>query len=85
MKTLRQYVAQKNEWNSVFNRRQYDITVAADRQAIAECIDSDLSPENLTCDGERPAYQVQQRYRLLTRAAKDLLKLDSTVKFSEYS
>jgi len=85
MKTLKQYVAQKNEWNSVFNRRQYDLTVEADRQAIADCIDNELSPENLTCDGELSRSQVQQRYRLLTGAARELLALDPTVKFYEYS
>jgi hypothetical protein len=48
-------------------------------------IDSDLSPENLTCDGEMPRSQVQARYRALTAAAKELVKLDPSVKMYEFS
>jgi hypothetical protein len=58
---------------------------AEDRQAIADSIDSDLSPENLTCDGELPRGQVQQRYRFLTRCAEELLSIDPAVKFYEYN
>ena len=54
-------------------------------QAIADSIDMELSPENLSCDGELPRSQVQARYRALTRAAAQLLQLDPSVKFYEYS
>jgi hypothetical protein len=42
-------------------------------------IDSSLSPENLTCDGELPRTEVNRRYKELTGAAKDLIKLDPSV------
>jgi hypothetical protein len=42
-------------------------------------IDSALSPENLTCDGELPRTEVNRRYKELTGAAKDLIKLDPSV------
>jgi hypothetical protein len=42
-------------------------------------IDSDLSPENLSCDGELPRAVVNRRYRELTAAAKDLVKMDPSV------
>jgi hypothetical protein len=42
-------------------------------------IDSSLSPENLTCDGELPRAEVNRRYKELTGAAKDLIKLDPSV------
>jgi hypothetical protein len=58
---------------------------AADRQSIADSIDSDLSPENLTCDGELSRSQVQARYKTLTKAAKELQKLDPSVKFYEFA
>jgi hypothetical protein len=48
-------------------------------------IDSALSPENLTCDGELPRSEVQRRYRELITAAKQLKKLDPSVTFYEYS
>jgi hypothetical protein len=58
---------------------------AKDRQRIAESIDSDLSPENLTCDGELPRSQVQARYKFLTRAAQELQSIDPAVTFYEYN
>jgi hypothetical protein len=39
-------------------------------------IDCALSPENLSCDGELPRAEVNRRYRELTAAAKDLIRLD---------
>jgi hypothetical protein len=79
MKALTAYIDQKNKWNAIFKGRQYEITTAQGRQEVAKSIDSELSPENLTCDGELPRSQVQARYRSLTAAAKDLIKLDPTV------
>lgn len=83
MRSLRAYVDQKNRWNAIFKGRQLDIDNPADRQRIADMIDSDLSPENLCCDGELPRSQVQAKYRQLQAAARDLLKLDPSVKFYE--
>ena len=83
MRSLRAYVDQKNRWNAIFKGRQLDVDNPADRQAIADMIDSDLSPENLCCDGELPRSQVQAKYRQLQAAARDLLKLDPSVKFYE--
>jgi hypothetical protein len=47
-------------------------------------IDSALSPENLTCDGELPRAEVNRRYKELMTAAKQLKQLDPSVKFYEY-
>jgi hypothetical protein len=85
MKALQAYINQKNEWNRLFKGKQYEIATAAGRQAVADCIDAELSPENLTCDGELPRSQVQARYRALTSAARDLQKLDPSVKFYEFN
>ena len=86
-KELKAYVDQRNSWNSVFNRnyKKLCLTSAEDRQKIANIIDSELSPENLTCDGELPRATVAARYKQLTKVAKQLLALDPTVKFYEYS
>lgn len=83
MRSLKAYVDQKNAWNAIFKGRQLDIDNAADRQRIASMIDSDLSPENLTCDGELSRSAVNAKYRQLQAAARDLLKLDSSVKIYE--
>ena len=85
MKALQAYIDQKNRWNALFNGQQYEIKTAAGRQRVANSLDADLSPENLTCDGELPRSQVQARYRQLTAAARDLQKLDPSITFYEFS
>lgn len=84
MKAISEYVAQKNAWGKRFGRKPLDINNAQDRQQIADSIDSELSPENLTCDGELSRAQVQAKYNKLTRVAKELQRLDSSVKFYEF-
>jgi hypothetical protein len=83
--SLTAYVDRKNAFAKIFGSRQLSLQNAADRQAIADSIDSDLSPENLTCDGELSRTQVQARYKTLTKAAKELQKLDPSVKFYEFA
>ena len=84
MKALQNFVDQKNHWNSFFKGTQYTLNTAKDRQALADMIDSALSPENLTCDGELGRTEVNRRYKELMTAAKQLKKLDPGVKFYEY-
>ena len=86
-KELQDYVAKKNSWSSIFDRnyKKLCLTSAEDRQKIANTIDSELSPENLTCDGELPRATVIARHKQLTRVAKQLLALDPSVKFYEYA
>jgi hypothetical protein len=83
MKNLKAYVDQKNRWDTIFGTPA--LVIGRDNQRIAENIDSDLSPENLSCDGELPMTQVRRRYQQLTSAARELQQLDPTVKFYEYS
>jgi hypothetical protein len=85
MSALQKFIDQKNHWNSFFNGEQYEIRTAQGRQRVADMIDSALSPENLTCDGELPRSEVNRRYRELMSAARALYKLDPKVKFYEWS
>jgi hypothetical protein len=85
MKALQAYVDQKNKWNKLFKGKQYEIATAKGRQEVADSIDAELSPENLTCDGELPRSQVQARYKALTSVAHDLQKLDPSVKFYKFA
>lgn len=85
MKELNRYVKQKNEFNALFRGNYYDLRLEDDRQAIANAIDADLSPENLTCDGELPYQQVMARAKFLNKAAEQLLALDPSVKMYEFS
>jgi hypothetical protein len=83
MKQLQAYVDSKNKWNAIFGSKQYDLSNAADRKQLAECIDSELSPENLTCDGELSASQVRARYRSLITVANELRAFDPNVTFQK--
>jgi hypothetical protein len=77
--TIEQYVKQKNEWNSIFGKKALSLLVTGDRQRIADMLGSDLSPENLTCDGEVRGSALQQKARFLNRAAEELLSIDSNL------
>ena len=85
MSALTDYVEQKNRWNAIFGKAPLSLAIAADRQRIADMIEGDLSPENLTCDGELSRSAVQSKYRQLTTAAKQLQQVDPDIKFYELS
>ena len=82
--TIEQYVERKNSFAKLFGSKPLSLLVAEDRQKIADSIDSELSPENLTCDGELSRSQVNARYQFLTRAAAELKSIDPSVTFYEF-
>ena len=84
MSALTTYLDRKNSFATLFGGKALSLQNASDRQRIADSIDSDLSPENLTCDGELPRSLVQKRYKELTKAAFELKQLDPSVKFYEF-
>jgi len=84
-KNLTQFVDGYNKWRAMFNHRPLNINDANDRLKIANALDAELSPENLTCDGELPRSVVQARYESLTKVCKELVKLDPSIKFCEFS
>lgn len=83
-KAIEKYVEQKNSWGKIFGSRPLSLQSAADRQTIADSLDCDLSPENLTCDGELTRSQVQTKYNFLTQAATELKALDPSVRMYEF-
>jgi hypothetical protein len=83
MSELLKFVAQQNAWRAVMSKPPYDLSVPADRQRVARLIDSELSPENLTCDGELSSAQVRAKFNRLIRVSRELLKLDPLVQFDE--
>lgn len=85
MSALQDFVDQENSWGAVFKKRSLSLSIAKDRQEIAGRIDSRLSPENLSCDGELSRAETNRRYNLLCKAAEQLLKVDPAVKFYEYA
>jgi len=84
MKALQTYVDNKNRWNAMFRGEQFEVKSAAGRKRVAQSLDADLSPENLTCDGELPRAEVARRYKSLTKAAQELMQLDPSVKIYEF-
>lgn len=80
---IEQYVEQKNRWKAIFGERPLSLLNARDRQAIANSLDADLSPENLTCDGELRGAQVRTRQAYLFRCAEELISIDPSVTFYE--
>ena len=84
MKELIQFVERENQWSAIFKSPLLDLNSPKDRKAIAGKIDSCLSPENLSCDGELSRAQVNAKFKFLTRAAEQLMKLDPSVEIHEY-
>ena len=84
MRRLNDFVEEHNAYYGIFNGT-LDLNNAKDRQEIAEMIDCQLSPENLHCDGEISNTEAMRKLRRLNLVAKELLALDPTVTFYEYS
>jgi len=77
MQHLSGYIAQRNLWADVFNRPKLDAGNLTPRQMqdLLRSLDADLSPENLTCDGELRGAQLRSKERMLVGAKNELLKL----------
>ena len=90
MKNLAQYIEQKNAWARIFNNVTYDVNNLSERDCyhLYDSLDADLSPENLTCDGERSGGQVRQFARFYNAAAKELVAIISannyTIPYSDF-
>jgi len=72
MKNFNSYVAQKNPWRQLFNKAPYDINDPKDVQDLYESIQCDLSPENLTCDGELRGTALKRKAAMLNGALKEI-------------
>lgn len=81
MKNLQAYVDRKNSWGKLFGSKP--LVIGRDNQKIADSLDADLSPENISCDGERPASEVRKLYKFYIAAAQELRLLDTTIEMWE--
>lgn len=77
MKHLTAYVAHQNFTRKLFKQPLLDVDnlSARDIRWLRDSIEGDLSPENLTCDGELSSTQVRKKYNMLMGAIKDLERL----------
>ena len=92
MKNLQKFLERENSWikttQGIWKKTGpalYEVETAEGRQRVADSIDSQLSPENLTCDGELDGFQIRAKAKILQMAARDLQKLDPSVKFYEFA
>ena len=82
---LEQYVERKTAYAKIFGQPALSLLNANDRQKIANSLDADLSPENLTCDGEVRGAALRQKSQFLNRCAAELVSIDPSVQFYDYS
>ena len=54
------------------------------RIAIFDQVDNDLSPENITWDGERPASEVRKAAAFLKKVMQELIALDPSLRNRPY-
>lgn len=77
MSQLTTYIAQANVYRRLFRQPVLDPQnlSAADVQYLLDRIEGDLSPENLTCDGELRGHALKVKHRMLLGAQKELARL----------
>ena len=75
MKNLEAYVEQKNAWNKIFSIESINFPLTqANANELMNMIGSELSPENLHCDGEASPNQVRNKLHELNTVRTQLEK-----------
>ena len=73
MKNLEAYVEHKSKWNALFGDAPMTFPLTQNNvNSLAQSISSELSPENLHCDGEASASHVRGTLRMLNVVQKEL-------------
>tara|TARA_R110000772_G_C13022868_1_gene410839 strand:- start:1 stop:267 length:267 start_codon:yes stop_codon:yes gene_type:complete len=78
MRNLDNYINGKNKWNTWFGIAPLPLSEhlsQEDAAQIFDSIDCELSPENLTCDGEASLKDIQSKQNHLFGVAQDLMTL----------
>lgn len=73
---LHEFVVRTNKWRNMWNRAPLSLEVESDRKVLMDLIENELSPENLTCDGELPRSEVMAKYSHFNRLLTQLKDLD---------
>lgn len=75
--SLKQYIERQNITAKWFNEPEIDANKidAATKARLLERLESDLSPEALTCDGELRGAKLQAKARMLNAAVAELKAL----------
>jgi hypothetical protein len=73
MKNLEAYVEQKNAWNKIYGQAPMTFPLSQkDANHLMNSIGSELSPENLHCDGEASMTHVRAKHKQLTTVQREL-------------
>lgn len=74
---LTKYVEGKNWVRRLFNQPQLDASNLStqDVASLLNSIEADLSPENLTCDGELRGAKLKARHTMILGAQRELMRL----------
>ena len=73
MKNLKAYVEHKNTWNAIFGTAPMTFPLSqANANDLMNSIGSELSPENLHCDGEASITHVRAKVKQLNSVTKQL-------------
>jgi hypothetical protein len=73
MKNLEAYIEQKNAWNKIFSIESINFPLTqANANELMNMIGSELSPENLHCDGEASITHVRAKAKQLNLVSKQL-------------
>jgi hypothetical protein len=74
---LTAYIDRRNGFAKLFNAPTYDPKALSlpDCETILRCIDNDLSPENLSCDGELRGSDLATKSVMLKGARKALVSI----------
>ena len=73
MKNLEAYVEQKNKWNAIFGQSAITFPLKqTDANGLMNSIASELSPENLHCDGEASITHVRAKLKQLNAVQAEL-------------
>jgi hypothetical protein len=84
-RNLQQVIQQANFTATIFGGHVYDINALTQAEVDQLCdkINNQLTPENLTCDGELRGAQVQARFNQLSGAILELHRMGFTVTVEE--
>ena len=73
MKNLEAYLEQKNRWNAIFGTAPMTFPLSqANANDLMNSIGSELSPENLHCDGEASITHVRKKAKYLNTVQREL-------------
>jgi hypothetical protein len=75
MKNLAVVIEKENFLKDLWKKPRYDIKnlTVENAKELLQRLESNLSPEVLTCDGELKKSEVNRRFKLFTSAKKELL------------